>query len=258
MKALNTSGTKLTSLKVDSLDWRVFETEPKTLHQITLDLDQLRHFQLSLTANFWWECERCQPVELQTFLKTGALKRFIEPFIHLRSLLIDLPIFASDSTDSINGHLSDIIPRGHRWANLTKLSLRNFECDDEEFQELLLSHKDTLRELCLGTVFLRSGTWETVIAMIHKELRLKTACFCGKFWQLNPDGSPELAFFHFGETYLNDGRRWERRYARGLVFLDQFICRPAELNQDANHAEDRPNESEQQVLGDNAQGEQQV
>ena len=81
------------------------------------------------------------------------------PFSHLCSLLIELPISnpIDPASVDINGRLRDIIPRGRRWANLTKLSLRNIECDGDELQELLLNHKDTLRELWWCSCALGSG-----------------------------------------------------------------------------------------------------
>lgn len=102
-------------------------------------------------------------------------------------------------------------------------------------------------------VFLRSGKWSRVVRTRRRDLCLETACFCGKLWRLNPDGSPRPAYFHDPENVDKNGRQRERTRFEKVLLLDEFIYRSAVPDQqDANGAKDGQNESEQ-APGDNVQ-----
>ena len=265
MAALHRSATKLDSLKINALDWRFFQFHPQVLEHISSNLDQLQHFQLALSADIRRLSDtplirrgfNVRRIHIQTLttlralLKTRVLERFIEPFENLRSLLIELPIQTYTRPSDVIGRLSDIIPRGRKWVNLTKLSLRGMECEANDLLELLLGHKDTLRHLCLGTIVLRSGAWDFLFQEIRDNLRLETACICREIWWFRPGGRRERPYF---DPVGGCGRE-EVTGLETLSRVNEFLCMRVLRNEDGRSAEDKQDNGSQ-ASSEVAAGEQ--
>ena len=236
LMALETGAAKLSTLHIDALDWRFFCTDPDTLDRIASNLGELRRLRISLSAHAWgllghevemrgsYHFSRIYGQtlsELRTCMGTGVVKRFIEPFDELHSLMIELPIQKGGDLAQVNGRLRDVIPLGRTWAHLTKLGLRNLECDGEELLNLLLDHKDTLNQLCLGTVVLRSGSWDLLFDGIRGSLRLEAACICDDLWWTDRDGVLKSLR---SKIAAEDGRGWGTEPSEILLQMGDFLC----------------------------------
>ncbi|KAI1768468.1 hypothetical protein GGR53DRAFT_410399 [Hypoxylon sp. FL1150] len=171
------SGANLETLEIDHVDWRFFHQGDAQLHTLFQPIANLRNLTLIIDDEF--ESENQDLNCCGDLLRTGALRKCLSTLTALRSLTIKIDSAANTFDrglwhydSSLNAPLPQIFPSGPAWTSLTSLTLSNIVCSRQDMMEVLLQHKETLRELHLEDIYLWRTSWIPLLDSIRQELYL--------------------------------------------------------------------------------------
>ncbi|KAI0009643.1 hypothetical protein F4779DRAFT_640373 [Xylariaceae sp. FL0662B] len=184
LRAVSETGLKLQSLHVDNIEWRFFEhndeASVKNLFAPLLDLQHLRLYIDQDCPDFWENWQDMDYHACRTLMRTGVIRKSIQSLKQLHSLSVEFSFWDHDDMDpQRTARLLDIVPARFTWPFLKTLRLRHIDTDRHELMEVLLQYQDTLRELYLEDIFLRTTSWVLLLPDIRRALYLTDPCVCG-------------------------------------------------------------------------------
>ncbi|RYP49377.1 hypothetical protein DL769_011080 [Monosporascus sp. CRB-8-3] len=181
----------LKQLRAGTMDWRFFKRSTGELARLFKPLSNLARIELMITVDGMYETTdeadaiaRCRRV-----LSKGALRAIFRSMPQLESLCIELLSWEGEDLDR-GASLHHIIEPGFHWPRLRELVIGGVDCDRQELMAVLELHKETLRNLCLRNVYLKSTSWKK---LLPKKLYLTEPCICGNLYghlegEDEPDG----------------------------------------------------------------------
>ncbi|KAI4861197.1 hypothetical protein F4820DRAFT_74657 [Hypoxylon rubiginosum] len=175
LRALSDAKVHLETLTVVHIGWQFFDQDTQ-LHTIFQPIANLKSLDLTIDPRSDYD----RNTNCREFMRTGPLRKCLPTITKLHSLNISF-----DSVDSTNYNpeaedgqrlryapLDQVLPSGFTWTHLTSLSLYNIDSERQELLGFLLQHKETLRELSLQNIYLRSTSWIPLLDAMRRELFL--------------------------------------------------------------------------------------
>ncbi|KAI0116246.1 hypothetical protein F4776DRAFT_316493 [Hypoxylon sp. NC0597] len=180
---------KINYLTIDGLDWRFFNQSDSKLNSLFKPLANLKYLDLKIdnyhTPDLDYKDNDSAISDHDAVrdynccrkrMCTGVLQRCLQTLPNLEKLRLGFREFKPYSPRNFrSAPLNQIVPCGFTWTSLKVLELRCMDCERQELMELLLRHKETLRELELEEVVLRSTSWIILLDDIRRELNIKYA-----------------------------------------------------------------------------------
>ncbi|EMR72408.1 hypothetical protein UCREL1_545 [Eutypa lata UCREL1] len=175
------------SFRAGSLNWRFFRHRAADLARLFRPLAHLTRIELNINVDPADEraresdsAARCRRV-----LGRGVLREILRSMPALQSLCVELVSWDGDDLDR-GAALRDVVEPGFRWPQLRELVIGGVDCERQDIMDVLELHKDTLRHLCLRSIYLKTTSWKKLLPDIRKKLYLTDACICGDLY-----GHPE-------------------------------------------------------------------
>ncbi len=158
------AGCDIRSFRAGSLNWRFFKRGVGDLARLFRPLAGLTRIELNINVDPADErvheshsASRCRRV-----LSRGALRGILKSLPQLQSLCVELVSWDGEDLDR-GAALRDLVEPGFRWPALRELVIGGVDCDRHELMDLLELHSDTLRSLCLRSVYLKSTSWKKLL-----------------------------------------------------------------------------------------------
>ncbi|KAF2495961.1 hypothetical protein BU16DRAFT_362044 [Lophium mytilinum] len=205
------AGTRLKSLEVLAVSWRLFAQEETLLKKLTSPLSKLTTLKLCLTTTPLQETldfrsldSLAEAAECRNFLHKGSLRLFLCNMLNLRELHLSV----SYGWDYLPLSLEHAIGDTH-WPKLETLTLRNIATREDSLTAFLRNHMSTLKELDLGSMLLSYGTWLSAFVEIRELVStyglndLRVGGWRLERWTVKGDNSFVVAVACNGESYDN-------------------------------------------------------
>lgn len=196
LTAIFEADIKLKKLAAGVLSWQFFQKPRAQLGQALSHLTNLTSLELMIdTTDNTSQC--------QQLMETGLLRGFIKTLTQLQTLHV---VFTWDPNydPQYIPRLDDIIDPKHRWDDLDSLTLGNITCERQELMSMLKRHKDTLRELCLEDIHLRTTSWLVLLPKMRRTMDLDHACLCGVLYGVEEPLAYEEYWDLDEQSYLRD------------------------------------------------------
>ncbi|KAI0885110.1 uncharacterized protein GGS22DRAFT_138997 [Annulohypoxylon maeteangense] len=188
LNAVFESNIKLKKLTAGELSWQFFQRPPAELKRTMPFYSDLTCLQLCIDVGMiesnagpgtlWDITTGTEVPQCRQLLKTGLLRDFIKSLTQLQTLYV---VFNWHSEEhGYAASLEDIMEPKHTWEHLESLTLGNITCERQDLMSMLKRHKNTLEDLCLRDVRLRSTSWQVLLPKIRKTMNLYDACICGE------------------------------------------------------------------------------
>lgn len=152
------------SFRAGSLNWRFFRRGASDLARLFRPLAHLTRIELNINVDPADErvresdsAARCRRV-----LARGVLREIFRSMPQLQSLCVELVSWDGEDLDR-GARLRDLVEPGFRWPALRELVLGGVDCDRQELMRVLELHKDTLRHLCLRSIYLKTTSWKKLL-----------------------------------------------------------------------------------------------
>ncbi|XXG96352.1 Subunit of heteropentameric Replication factor C (RF-C) [Hypoxylon texense] len=196
LAALFEADIKLKKLTAGVLSWHFFQKPRAQLGQALSLLTDLTCLELMIDTT--GNTSQCQQL-----LDTGLLRGFIKSLTKLQTLHV---VFTWDLNYDKRylPRLEDIIDPKYRWDDLDSLTLGNVSCERQELMSVLKRHKNTLRELCLQDIHLRSTSWLVLLPKVRRTMDLDHACMCGVLYGMTEPLGYEEYFDLEEQRFLRD------------------------------------------------------
>ncbi|KAI0901164.1 hypothetical protein F4806DRAFT_451269 [Annulohypoxylon nitens] len=219
---------KLKSLVAGELSWQFFQKPPAELQRTIPFYSDLTSLQLCIDVGMkesnsgpgtvWDVTTGTEVPQCRQLMKTGLLRDFIKSLTQLRTLYIVFNWHSEEHGYAAN--LEDIIEPKHTWEHLESLTLGNITCERQDLMSMLKRHKNTLSDICLRDIRLRTTSWQVLLPKIRKTMNLYDACICGEvrgcresppleeeYWNLaTPDQSDEALRDDVNDYLVKDER----------------------------------------------------
>jgi len=111
------------------------------------------------------EYENCQAL-----MRTGVIRNLVRRMPNLETLSIAFDDHTSGDELLFPASLRDLVPLKHTWPNLEKFRLENVETDRDELTAFLVLHKESLMNLHLHAVRLKTTSWRKLLPQLKVEL----------------------------------------------------------------------------------------
>ncbi|KAI0384673.1 hypothetical protein F5Y04DRAFT_218954 [Hypomontagnella monticulosa] len=187
LSAVFEADIKLRGLTAGIFSWRFFQNPLTEFKSSIHYYDNLTCLELCIDTGITENStnESHEVPECQQIIETGLLRDFIKSLSQLRTLHI---AFTMDLREfGYYARLEDVMEPKHKWAHLHSLSLDRIICERQDVKSMLRKHKDTLKELCLSDIYLRSSSWRVLLPKIRKAMNLDRADISGWLYGKDKD-----------------------------------------------------------------------
>ncbi|KAI6086312.1 hypothetical protein F4821DRAFT_129009 [Hypoxylon rubiginosum] len=195
------------SLKINHINWHFFNRVDAQCRTLFQPAANVKHLRFSIDGKAVYGNE--DVASCSNLMRTGVLRDYLSILTNLRHLAIkfDYSEACDSSFERALGYdsrlvvpLTKMIPSEPACAHLTSLSLGAIVCERQDMMQVLLGHKETLRELCLQDIFLGSTSWIPLLDAMRKELLLTRPyirwTIAGRWEGGDRDGQSQLWHLH--------------------------------------------------------------
>lgn len=190
-----------------NMNWRIFEHDNKDFEALKRSARSLENLTIQFPIDAPFSPPRdssewLEATEFRACLQNGRLLEFLMSAPDLTHLELTF-----DLCETVGAMPFEYIVGDFHWSSLQAVDLHCVAVEEEHLLGFCRRHSARLKDLVLGGLFMREGSWFSVFHSMRRMLKLEDATLYGTFggggmgiWEMDPDDEDDEE-----ETYSTPG-----------------------------------------------------